>query len=95
MAGQGPLLNRPKEAYDKSSYGQYKTYIDHAHALLKYGFGYGSNCSQHGVFEDQINIARCHAITKDQFKLFSDLQKAANNTYSLVSSYADKIRGTS
>lgn len=95
MAGQGPLLNRPKEAYDKSSYGQYKTYIDHAHALLKYGFGYGPNCSSRGVFEDQINIARCHAITKDQFKLFSDLQTAANTTYSLVSSYADKIRGTS
>ena len=94
-AGQGPLLNRPKEAYDNSSYGQYKTYIDHAHALLKYGFGYGPNCASHGVFEDQINIARCHAITKDQFKLFYDLKTAASTTYSLVSGYADKIRGTS
>ena len=94
-AGQGPLLNRPKEAYDNSSYGQYKTYIDHAHALLKYGFGYGPNCASRGVFEDQINIARCHAITKDQFKLFYDLQKAAESTYSKVAGYAEKIRGTS
>jgi hypothetical protein len=95
QTGQGVLLNRPKEAYNNSTYEGYKTQIDYAHALLKYGFGYGPDCLKRNVYNDQINIARCLNITPNDFKLFKDLYDKANSAYTTISEYSDKIRDTS
>jgi hypothetical protein len=95
QTGQGVLLNRPKEAYKNSSYDGYKTHIDYAHALLKYGFGYGDDCLKRNVYNDQINIARCLNITIDNFKLFKELYDKATAAHSTISSYAEKIRSSS
>jgi hypothetical protein len=95
QTGQGVLLNRPKEAYKNSSYDGYKTHIDYAHALLKYGFGYGDDCLKRNVYNDQINIARCLNITIDSFKLFKELYDKATAAHSTISSYAEKIRSSS
>ena len=64
QTGQGVLLNRPKEAYDNSSYDGYKTHIDYAHALLKYGFGYGDDCSKRNVYK---------FVLEQQEKIINDL----------------------